>query len=124
MNILLADDSEMILQRLERMLSENDKIKIVGKARNSSIAYDQIKKSKPDLVILDIEMPGGDGIELLKIVKKEMPGIKVMMLTNYNLLIFKHTCLGSGAEYFLDKSNEFEQVVEICNTLAMHDDVL
>ena len=120
MNILLADDSEMILERLERMLSENVNIKIVGKAQNALIAFGQIKELNPDLVILDISMPGRNGIELLKILKKEMPGIKVIMLTNYCQAVLKRACLNYGAEYFLDKSNDFEKVFEICSTLAIN----
>lgn len=118
MKILLADDSKIILDRLEKMFEDNKKIEIVGKAENSLMAYDKIMKLKPDVVVLDIKMPGGDGIELLKKIKRERPEIKAIMLTNYNQSIYKTSCLKAGAEYFLDKSNEFEKVVEICESLA------
>ena len=120
MKIFLADDSKIILDRLAALLSENENLEVVGTAQNSLIAYDLIRKLKPDVVILDIRMPGGDGVELLIKLKKQMPDIKVIMLTNYNLFAYKQACLNAGAEYFLDKSNEFEKVVEICNSFALN----
>ena len=118
MKVLLADDSKIILDRLGKMLEENKNIDIVDKSENALTAYTQIKKIKPDLVVLDIKMPGGDGINLLKKIKNEMPWIKVIMLTNYNEQIYKEECFNAGAEYFLDKSNEFEKVLQIITELA------
>lgn len=114
MRILIADDSKIILDRLESILSENKGITIVGKAENTILAYKMLTETTPDMAILDIKMPGGDGISLLKKIKSEMPGIKVMMLTNYNQSIYRDACLAAGADYFLDKSSEFNRVIEIC----------
>lgn len=123
MKVVLADDSEIILDRLVNMLSEIENVSVVGTAQNSLTAYDIIMNQKPDLAILDIRMPGGDGIDLLKKIKKEKSSTKVIMLTNYNLPIYEQACINSGAEYFLDKSTEFEKIIEICNAFILNEGI-
>lgn len=118
LKLFIVDNSELIIDRLVKALSEIDEIRIIGIATNAAIAPDYIFKSNPDIVILDIHMPGGNGIDILKKLKSNTPRIKVIMLTNYPEKDYKKICSKIGADYFFDKSIEFENVVEICRELA------
>lgn len=119
LRIFIVDDSMPIVVRLTNILSENENFKIVGIANNATKAVEYISKSKPDVVILDIQMPDGNGIDILKQLKKEMPATVVIILTNYPEPDYKKICTKEGADYFLDKSIEFEKVMEICKNIVL-----
>ena len=122
LKIFIVDDSIPIVVRLNNILSGNEQFKIVGIATNASKAVAEILKSKPDVVILDIYLPDGNGIDILKQIKKEKPSIVVLMLTNYSEPDYKKICMKEGADFFLDKSIEFEKVLDICKNLALQMD--
>ncbi|MBU2445038.1 MAG: response regulator transcription factor [Bacteroidetes bacterium] len=117
MKIFLVDDSPIVLERLIVMFDDYKNMDIIGKARNGITAIASIRKLKPDIVILDIHMPGGSGIDVLKEVRKEFPLMTVIILTNYADPHYRSACFEAGGDYFLDKSKEFEKVVEICKEL-------
>ncbi|MBI3795886.1 MAG: PAS domain S-box protein, partial [Deltaproteobacteria bacterium] len=85
-------------------------VDVVGQAQNLSAAVEAVRTISPDVVILDIHMPEGSGIEVLRALKKSQPAPLVIMLTNYPFLQFRQRCLAEGADFFLDKSTEFEKV--------------
>jgi DNA-binding NarL/FixJ family response regulator len=120
MKIFLVDDSSIVLERLILMFKDYKKknMDIVGEARNGISAITSIRKLQPDIVILDIHMAGGNGIDVLKTIKKEFPLMTVIILTNYADTHHHRVCSEAGADYFLDKSKEFEKVVEICQKLT------
>ena len=66
--------------------------------------------AKLDVVILDIRMPGGNGLDVLRRMKLEKNAPKVIVLTNYSLPEYKEAAMKLGADYFFDKSTEFEKV--------------
>ena len=113
MKVFIADDSEIVRKHLVAMLSEMEGVEIAGQAEDSREAVDSISRSKPDVVVLDIRMPGGGGIQALELIKKAMPQMIVIMLTNYPEPQYRQKCLQAGAEYFFDKSTEFEKVREV-----------
>lgn len=113
MNVVIVDDSELVRERVSKRISELPGIFVTGVAGNSIEAREIVKVQQPDVVILDIKMPGESGIELLRKIKEDYPHIKVIMLTNYPFLQYRSKCYENGADYFLDKSNEFDKVVEI-----------
>ena len=116
--VFIADDSEVVCQRLIDMLVELPGIEIVGQAGDASEAIKSIQKLHPDAVVLDIRMIGGSGIDVLKSIKKSEPATVVIMLTNYHYAQYRKKCMDEGADYFLDKSSEFEKVAEIIRQLA------
>jgi DNA-binding NarL/FixJ family response regulator len=118
MNIVLADDSELVRERLARILTEDPNLKIVGQAGKSIEALSIIKDKQPDAVILDIRMPGNNGIEVLKRIKKYNPNTIVFILTNYHDNQYKAKCLKSGADYFFDKSEDHQLIANVLSELA------
>jgi len=118
MQVLIVDDSAIVQERLMAMLDGQKGIQIVGQAQNGTEALKFVKQNKVHAVILDIRMPGGNGIDVLKEIKHIDPEIKVIMFTNYPYSQYRTKCLKSGSDYFLDKSAEFNKIPEILNHLA------
>ena len=117
MKVLIVDDSELMRKRLAEMISQVEGVEIVGKAERSQEAIEAIQKLKPNVVILDIKMPGGSGIGVLEHIKKNNTNTKVIMFTNYPYPQYRKKCMDLGADYFFDKSTEFEEVVEVLRGL-------
>lgn len=113
--VLIVDDSIQVRERLIELLSECPEIRIVGQAGTAGQALAAVAELKPDTVILDIRLPGRNGIHLLKEIKATRPRTTVIMLTNYDFEHYREQCRKLGADYFFNKTREFEKVL---STLA------
>jgi len=120
MKVFIADDSEVVCERLTALLSELPGIEIIGQAQNVPESIESIRALHPDIVILDIRMPGGSGIDVLEHIKKTNAAPVVIILTNYPYPQYRKKCMALGAEYFFDKSTEFEKVTEVLETLIQN----
>jgi DNA-binding NarL/FixJ family response regulator len=118
MRIVIVDDSVVIRLRLMRLLSGLDGIEIVGQADDVPAAKELVKKLKPDVAILDIRMPSGSGADLVQELKQLNPAPKVIMLTNYPYPENRKKCMDLGADFFFDKSTEFQEVVGVLRSMA------
>ena len=120
MRLFIADDSEILRSRLIDMLAEIEGINIVGEAKDSKEIAERIEALNPDVVILDIRMPGGDGILALETIRKsrrKQP--KVIVFTNYPYLQYRKRCMDAGADFFFYKALEFEKLVQLIRDLAL-----
>jgi len=113
LNVIVIDDSEIIRERLADMLNDIKGVKIIGESASAMDGFDLIRKNKPDFVILDIRLPDISGMNLIKFIKKSNPHTQIAMLTNYPYSSYRTRCMELGADYFFDKSNEFDQLTEI-----------
>lgn len=111
--VFIVDDSRLVRERLVDLLSEVPDVVIVGQAGAATEAIRAIQMARPKVVVLDISMPGGSGLLVLEEIKKSSPPPVVIMLTNFANDPYKQRCLGLGAEYFFDKSTEFDKVKEV-----------
>ncbi len=110
LTVFIADDSLIVRERLVTMLDELAGTKVVGQAGNVATAISAILTLKPDVVILDILMPGGSGIDVLQHVKEAEIAPIIIILTNYPFAGYRQKCLQAGADFFLDKTTEFDQI--------------
>lgn len=111
----------MVLERLARMLSElPGAVELIGQASDAREAAEAIRRLRPDVVILDIRMPRGSGIDVLREIKREMPSPVVLMLTNHPYPQYRETCRKMGADFFFDKSTEFEKIPEVLQRLLQN----
>lgn len=101
-NILLVDDSAFMRQILKEKISEIDGLNVIATARNSQEAFQKIKQFNPDLITLDIEMPGMNGLETLKVIK-ESCDIPVMMMSSLSGKEITIEALEAGAIDFIEK---------------------
>jgi DNA-binding NarL/FixJ family response regulator len=113
LKVFIADDSLVVREHLVTMLDELAGVEIVGQAENVVEAISAIGNLKPDVVILDIRMPGGSGIDVLENIKQNDSALLVIILTNYPYPGYRQKCLQAGADFFLDKSTEFDQIPEL-----------
>ena len=111
--VFIADDSLIVQEHLVTMLDELAEVEIVGQAETVADAISAIGKLRPDVVILDIRMPDGSGIDVLQSIKQAEPAPIVIILTNYPYPAYRQKCLQAGADFFLDKSTEFDQIPEL-----------
>jgi len=118
MRIFIADDSLAILDRFVKMVSQIHNAKVVGLASNGEDAITSIQKLKPDLVILDLRMPKGNGFDVIKNIKKNNLSMTELVLTSFATSSHKELCKQLGVEYFFNKTTEFEQAIDVIERLA------
>lgn len=122
LKILIVEDSVSIAGRLKSMLTDLQITENVEVVANLASARQVLSMSVPDVVILDIhlqgEEPGVTGMDLLKIVRSKNKNTTVMMFTNYSDKQYRERCMQLGADYFLDKSTDFDRVPEIIKMLS------
>ncbi len=112
MLILIIDDSEVFRSRLVEILSANKNRKKIIEVSNILEAKEIMQNLLPDIIITDIRMPGGSGIDLIKEIKINDQTITTMVITNYPEEHYKTEALKAGADYFFDKSNDMEKLLE------------
>jgi DNA-binding NarL/FixJ family response regulator len=120
MRVLIADDSLAIVQRLVMMLADVKGVEIVDQVGTVGDTQEAIRRLRPDAVILDMQMPGGSGIDVMESMKKDRLKSTVIVLTNHANAPYRKKCFECGAAFFLDKSKEFEKVGEVLEGL-IHD---
>jgi DNA-binding NarL/FixJ family response regulator len=113
LKLFIVDDSLIVRERLVTMLDELAGIEVVGQAKTVAEAISEIRNLQPDVVILDIQMPDGSGIEVLQNIKQAEASPMVIILTNYPYQKHRQKCLEAGADFFLDKSIEFDQIPKL-----------
>ena len=118
MRLVIADDSEILRSRLVDMLSEIEDIDVVAQAKDSKETIAAIESLRPHVVVLDIRMPGGDGISAIKAVKKGKKPPVIIVFTNYPYLQYRKRCIDAGADFFFYKALEFEKLIDLLKELA------
>ncbi|MCF8262785.1 MAG: response regulator transcription factor [Melioribacteraceae bacterium] len=117
LKVIIADDSDLLRERVRNALKSIPNISVVAEAHNTLVAKKVVAEHQPDLLILDIRMPGGSGLEAIEKLKAISPRTKIIVLTNYNYPQYKEKSFEAGADYFCSKSEEFERIYEIANEL-------
>ena len=118
MKVLIVDDSKIVCNGLQQMLINIADVEIVGQAHNAPDAIILISETKPDVVTLDIRLPGLSGIDVLKDIRDKKLPIRVIMLTNYPYPQYRKKCEELGADYFFDKVTEIEEIPKMIEELA------
>ena len=113
MKILIADDSKVVSDRLVEIVSEVPGVEIAGRARTAGESLQYIRVLKPNVIILDLEMAGDSGLDVLRAIKMDRRNITTIVMTNSSSLPFREACRRAGAEYFLDKSDDFDELDSI-----------
>jgi DNA-binding NarL/FixJ family response regulator len=118
MKILIADDNVQFRRRLASILVGLGGIEIIGEAGDVPETLEAIQQTKPDAVILDIHMPGGNGLDVLGVVKETKPAPTVIMLTVGPRSEYQTESFLLGADYFFEKSSELRKMALMLKRMA------
>ncbi len=110
MKVIIADDSRLMRERIREAISIFSGVEIVSETENGLQTLEELKKHNPNLAIIDIRMPEMNGIEVLKKIRELKMKVKVCILTNYPYPQYKKRCIEAGADYFLSKTEDFEDI--------------
>ena len=118
--ILIVDDNKCFVDRIVGMLDELNNISYINVASDYEQARRLLEEERPDLVLLDINLPGKSGIELLRRIKESGWRCEVIMITNHADEYYRQQCISLGVKHFLDKSNDFGMVPEIVGNINLN----
>jgi len=121
MNVFIVEDSEIVRERISELLSEQPGVVVAGETGTVRDALEFIPREDIDVVILDLHLLDGSGLEVLRRIKQKKPGLWVIVLTNYSYTGYRDQCLDHGADYFLNKSVDFDQLPEILRGLGTNE---
>jgi len=122
--VAIADDQELVRSGVRLILEGEADIRVVGEARNGQEAIDLVKRERPDVVLLDIRMPGEDGIAAARQILAQGIPIRVLILTTFDLDEYVYEALRAGASGFLLKDMSGEDIVSAVRQAARGADSL
>lgn len=123
--VLLADDQHLVRTGFRIILEVEDDITVVGEAADGARAVTMARATRPDVVLMDVEMPGMDGLEATRRISDDGPGAPaVLILTTFDRDDYLFTALRAGASGFLLKNGTPEELIEAIRVLARGDGLL
>jgi two-component system nitrate/nitrite response regulator NarL len=116
--VLIADDHRLFAEALDAILASEPGIEVVGRARNGEEAVDQALALEPDVILMDIAMPGVDGVEATKRIRKKLRRACILMLTGSNSREDVARAREAGAAAYVTKDRIAAQLIEAINELG------
>jgi DNA-binding NarL/FixJ family response regulator len=123
-SVLLADDQPLLRRGFRMILEAEDGLTVVGEAGDGAEAIALARRCQPDVVLMDIRMPGTDGIEATRRITLSEPGVRVLVLTTFDLDEYAFGALRAGASGFLLKDVRPAELVAAVRTVASGDAVV
>jgi DNA-binding NarL/FixJ family response regulator len=118
MKVFIVEDAPSIRERLTELMGEIDGAVVVGSAETPADAIAGILNTRPDYVVLDYQLIGGTGVDVMRALHPKAPDIAFVVLTNHANPQYRRRCLDAGASWFLDKSTEFRKIKDVIGGLA------
>src|SRR5437867_1563558 len=110
-HVVVVDDHPVLCDGLKQLIDRQPDLTCVGVADNTSDAKRLVQECKPDLMILDLRLKGGDALDFIKTLRVEFPEVKVLVLSQYDELIFAERTLRAGASGYIMKENVTDEVL-------------
>lgn len=119
LRVFLVEDSPAIRVRIAAIVTGVPNVRLVGESDRVADAIDAITATRPDALVLDLQIIGGSGLDVLRSVRSSLPAMRIAVLTNFASDQYRRACFHAGAERFLDKSDEFALIPEVLAGWAM-----
>lgn len=116
--VIVADDQEMVRAGFRLLLERVDDVEVVADAVDGADAVEQAQRLRPDVVLMDIRMPRLDGLSAARQILADAPGVKVIVLTTFDIDDYVYDSLRAGASGFLLKTSPPERLVAAIRTVA------
>ncbi len=110
-SVLLVDDHPVVIEGLRKVLATTPDISVTGEAHDASSALERVKTLRPDVILLDLRMPGASGIQTVRRIREQGGGPAVIILTSYGDQAYVRQALEAGADGYLLKSTPPEQLI-------------
>jgi DNA-binding NarL/FixJ family response regulator len=117
--LLIADDHAVVREGLKRILSETPDLVVAGEAGSGQEALDRVRAEAWDVVLLDISLPGLSGLDVLKQLQRERPGLPVLVLSIYPEDQYAVRVLKAGASGYLTKDSAPDQLIEAIRKISL-----
>ena len=111
LSVILVDDHPVVRQGTREILEESGDVVVIGEASNAKDAYELLQESQPDIMVLDVRLPGENGIEFSRKLSKEFPKMKLLILSAYGDSDYLRSALSAGVSGYLLKSAPDEEIV-------------
>lgn len=115
MKVVIADDHGIVRDGVRMRLELFPEIQVVGEARDGAEAVEEAAEKSPDVILMDVRMPGVDGIEATKTIRQNFPGTVVVVLTTYDDRDLVRAALDAGASGYLLKTASAQEIVDAMN---------
>ncbi len=115
--VLLVDDQDILVEGLKLILGMEEDIEICGTAGNGKTAYELCKWNRPDVVLMDIQMPEINGVEATELIKRDFPEVKIIVLTTFNDDQYIYDALKNGASGYLLKDTPPSEIAKAVRTV-------
>jgi DNA-binding NarL/FixJ family response regulator len=112
MRILIADDNQLVRRGVAEILSSLEDCDVCGEASNGLEAFEKSREMRPDLILLDISMPGTNGLETARLLRQEIPEIKILIMSQHDPVQLLPSIIDAGANSCIDKSRIPEDLFE------------
>jgi two-component system invasion response regulator UvrY len=116
--ILIADDHALFREGLKRILKRESDMTVVAEAMNGQEVYDRVRQMSPDIILLDISMPGESGLEVLESLKKDFPELLVLILSMHPEDRFALRAFKMGASGYITKESAVEELVQAIHKIV------
>ena len=115
--VMIADDQELIRQSLQIVLEMKEGIEVTATAKDGREVIQEVRKDKPDVILMDVRMPEMDGVQCTQIIKEQYPDIKIIILTTFDDDEYVYNALKHGASGYLLKGISMDELEKAIKTV-------
>jgi len=116
--VAIIDDHKVVAEGFERLINDSENMRVIGNAYSVAGCLEMLETTHPDVLLLDINLPDGNGIRLCAEIKAKYPQIKILMLTSYNEMFTINNAFEAGADGYILKNSMSEEVLEGIKTVV------
>ncbi|SDD15043.1 response regulator [Paraburkholderia lycopersici] len=118
LQVFLVEDAIAVRRKIAETLSAIPDVTVIGEAEDEATALAGIAESGADVAVVDLRLASGSGIELLSLLAREQPSVVTVVLTNHAGEPFRAACRRAGADFFFDKTSEFDAACKAIEALV------